>query len=196
MLLDRLTPETRPALQRYFDDLKSGAERGMVEYSVRHDDGRVLHLQTHRIRQGRQGLGVMLDVSRVQPLQWEREQLLSQLGMAALVADQVFWRHDMASDQVQWLPAKGAHCLGGNPGATDAAHILALVLPQDRAIVVQARLDARQDGVTVEAAYRVFGAAGAARHLLTRRIGLRDGEGPVSQVVGVTMDVTAEHQSR
>ena len=196
VMLDRLTPETRPALQRYFDDLKSGAERGLVQYSVRHDDGRVLHLQTHWIRQGRQVLGVLLDVSSVQQLQREREQLLSQLGMAALVADQVFWRHDLASDRVQWLPAKSAHYPGGNSGATDAAHILASVLPQDRAIVTQARIDAMQGGVTVEAAYRVFGAAGAVRHLLTRRIGLRDGDGPVSQVVGVTMDVTAEHQSR
>ena len=196
VMLDRLTPETRPALQRYFDDLKAGAERGLVEYSVRHDDGRVLHLQTHWIRQGRQVLGVLLDVSSVQLLQREREQLLSQLGMAALVADQVFWRHDLASDQVQWLPAKSAHYPGGNPGATDAARILASVVPQDRSIVIQARIDARQGGLTVEAAYRVTGASGEVRHLLTRRIGLRDGDGPVSQVVGVTIDVTAEHQSR
>ena len=32
--------------------------------------------------------------------------------------------------------------------------------------------------------------------MLFRSVGLREGEGAVSQVVGVTMDVTAEHQSR
>jgi diguanylate cyclase (GGDEF)-like protein/PAS domain S-box-containing protein len=126
----------------------------------------------------------------------ERAQMLSQLEMATLAADQVFWRHDLASDQVLRLPAKSAHYPGGNRAATDASHILAAVLPQDRPIVIQARIDARQGGLTVEAAYRVVGVGGTVRHVLTRRVGLRDGDGAVRQVVGVTMDVTAERDSR
>ena len=126
----------------------------------------------------------------------ERAQMLSQLELVVLAADQVFWRHDLASDQVLWLPGKRGHYPGSDRAATGAAHMLASVLPQDRHIVIQARSDARQGGRTVEAAYRVIGAAGKVRHLLTRRVGLRDGDGPVQQVVGVTIDVTAEHHSR
>jgi diguanylate cyclase (GGDEF)-like protein/PAS domain S-box-containing protein len=195
-MLDRLTPETRPALQRYIGELKAGIERGVMEYSVRHDDGRVLHLQSHWTRQGRQVRGVLVDVSSAQQLRREREQLLSQLEMAALAADPVFWRHDLASDQVLWLSANSVHYPGGDPVASDAAGILGSVVAQDRPIVSQARRDALQDGRTVEAAYRLIGVDGAIRHVLTRRVGLRDADGAVRQVVGVTIDVTAERDSR
>lgn len=196
VMLDRLTPETRPALQHYFDELKAGAERGMLEYSVRHDDGQVLHLQTYWTRQDRRVQGVIVDVSGTQQLRREREQLLSQLEMAALAADQLFWRHDLASDQLLWLPGKSAHLPAGNRPTTDAARLLAAVLPQDRHILIQARSDALHGGRMVEATYRLVGAAGTVRHVLTRRIGLRDAEGRVRQVVGVSIDITAERDSR
>ena len=192
----RVTPETRPALQAYFDTLRAGASQGMAEYSVRHDDGRVLHLQTHWTRDGDRALGLLVDVSGTQQLRHAREQLLQQLELAAVAANQFFWRHDLASGQVEWLPANGHPYPVDAEGRSHDQAILQAVLPADRSIVAQARQDALQAVGVVEAVYRVRNAQGDVRHLLTRRIALRDDGGTVRQLLGVSIDISSERQQQ
>ena len=193
-MLTLVTPETRPGLQAYFDALRAGVTQGIAEYSVRHADGRLVHLQTHWTRDGNRALGMLVDVSGSQTVRRAREQLLQQLELAAVAANQYFWRHDLASGRVDWLPARGHPYPADDQGHGDAAAILQAALPEDRGIVVQARRDVAQTTGVVEAVYRVRNLQGEVQHLLTRRIALRDDDGTVTQVLGVSIDITAERQ--
>ena len=194
-LLTRVTPETRQGMQAHFDALRAGATQGMAEYSVRHDDGRVLHLQSHWTRDGDRALGLLVDVSGSQQVRRAREQLLQQLELAAVAANQFFWRHDLASDRVAWLPAQGHPYQADAQGHSAGQAILQATLPEDRGIVLQARQDALQASGVVEAVYRVRNPQGDVRHMLTRRIALRDDDGTVTQVLGVLIDISTErHQ--
>ena len=195
-MLTLVTPETRPGLQAYFDALRAGATQGIAEYSVRHDDGRLVHLQTHWTRDGDRALGVLVDVSGSQQVRRAREQLLQQIELAAVAAKQFFWRHDLASGRVEWLPARGHPYPVDAQGHGDGAATLQAALPEDRGILLQARLDMAQTTGVVEAVYRVRNPQGDVRHMLTRRIALRDDHGTVTQALGVSIDITAERQQQ
>lgn len=66
------------------------------------------------------------------------------------------------------------------------------MLPEDHAIVHDARERARRQTEMVEATYCVRAPDGSVRSLLTRRIGLTGASDRVQSVVGVSIDITSK----
>ena len=118
------------------------------------------------------------------------------MELAAAAANQHFWRHDLASGRVEWLHTHGHPFPVDAQGHSDGAAILQATLPEDRAIVMQARRLALQATGVVEAVYRVRSTVGEVRHTLTRRIALRDEDGAVKQMLGVSIDISTERQQQ
>lgn len=189
----RLTGPDRGALQRYRRELDAGATQGEVSYTLRTPAGerqvrslwrRAQHVVT----------GVLIDTTSEHALSADRARLLQALELAAPAAQLVFWRHDLASDVVQWLPPQ-QHPFAADPhDRSRADEILARVLPEDRPAVLAARERACAVPEVIELEYRVHDRRGAVRHLLTRRLGVRGTDGVAVEIIGVLIDVTAQRE--
>jgi PAS domain S-box-containing protein len=189
----RLSGADREALRRYQFELAAGATQGEVSYTLGTPAGE-RHVRSLWRRREQTVFGVLIDTTSEQTLSAERARLLQALELAAPAAQLVFWRHDLATGDVQWLPA------GQHPFAADredrsrADDILDRVLPADRPAVLAARERARQVRDVIELEYRVHDRLGAVRHVLTRRLGVAGANGDVSEIVGVLIDVTMQRE--
>jgi diguanylate cyclase (GGDEF)-like protein/PAS domain S-box-containing protein len=194
-VLDRVTPDSRPSLERYFADLKSGGTSGLVEYSLRLRDGGLRDLQVHWSRRGERVLGMMVDASGSQRRQVRQLRLLRQIEMAAAATGQYFWVQDLLTGQVEWVGHNSPLHPTGEAGTSSVETAMASVLEQDRPIVAQARERAAREDAMVHAEFRMRAADGAIHDVLTRRMGMRDSDGVIREVVGISVDVTQQRQA-
>lgn len=124
----------------------------------------------------------------------EHAQLIQAVTLAAPAAKLVFWRHNLATGTVQWLPPAQHPFAADDPDLSKADRILASVLPEDRPAVLAARERARHARDIVELEYRVRDGHGAVRHVLTRRLGIPCAQGASQEVIGVLIDVTVQRE--
>lgn len=188
-----LTGADRDALRRYQADLAAGLDNGDLSYSLKTRDGlrRVRSLWQRRANLVR---GVLIDVTSEHALSQEHSRLLQLLSIAAPAASLVFWRHELGSGAVQWMPS-GRHPFEADAhDLSDADRILASVLPEDRPAVLAAREQALRHHDVIELEYRAHDRHGQVRHFLTRRIGVAGTDGEVSEIIGVLIDVTVQRE--
>ncbi len=189
----RLTGLDREALQRYPAELAAGATQGEVAYTLTSPAGE-RQLRSLWRRSGSLVSGVLIDTTSEHTVSAERARLLQALELAAPAAQLVFWRHDLGSGAVEWLPS------GQHPFSVDeqdrsrADEILARVLSEDRPAVLSARERARYERDVIELEYRVHDQDGAVRHLLTRRLGVQRTGGVAAEIIGVLIDVTTQRE--
>lgn len=189
----RLTPFGRIALAKYKAGLEPDAVKGEVEYTVRTPGGE-RHIRSLWHQRGQVRSGVMLDLTSQRALSDEHARLLQTLELAAPAAHLAFWRHEVLSGAVHWLPSVGHAFARGPSELGDEATFLACVLPEDRDAVREARRMALEQSGAVELEYRVLDRDHRVRHLLTRRIGVVGPDGRNHEVIGVAIDVTAQRE--
>lgn len=189
----RLTGLDREALQRYRAELAASATQGEVAYTLTSPAGE-RHVRSLWRRSGSLVSGVLIDTTSEHTVSAERARLLQALELAAPAAQLVFWRHDLGSGAVEWLPS------GQHPFSVDeqdrsrADEILARVLSEERPAVLSARERARYERDVIELEYRVHDQDGAVRHLLTRRLGVQRTGGVAAEIIGVLIDVTTQRE--
>jgi PAS domain S-box-containing protein len=189
----RLTPESRSALLAYKNGLDVGAQRGEVAYTLSTKTGR-RHVRSLWHCRGNLRTGVMLDLTSQHLLDAANERLLQTLNMAAPAANLVFWRHQIRTGVVHWLP-EVSHPLGFDGDQIgDADRAMTCVLPEDRAAVAAARISALERDDVIELEYRARDRSGRVRHLLTRRIGVPGTRDDDAEIIGVVIDVTTQRQ--
>jgi PAS domain-containing protein len=164
--------------------------QGLFEVTLHPAGGASRSLQLHWTRHGDRLLGVVVDVSGSSRRQAEQLRLLRHIELAAAVAGQFFWVHDQRDGSVTWMPQDKHPFLAAKNTPVDAQAVFDNVLPEDHAVVRDARERALQQTGMVEATYRVRAADGSVRTLLTRRVGLPGDDGQVQSVVGVSIDIT------
>lgn len=185
-----LDAEGLQAVQAHQDELRAGATQGLFEISIQLPGGQARDLQLHWSRRDDRLLGVVVDVSGSTRRQAEQLRLLRHVELAAAAADQFFWVHDQRTGHVTWLP-EGKHPLLPAQAAPNSAQaIFEAVLPEDHAIVLEARASALQQTGMVEATYRMRAPDGNVHTMLTRRLGLPGANGEMQLVVGVSIDIT------
>lgn len=189
----RLAGPDRLALQRYRRELAAGATQGEVSYTLSTPAGE-RHVRSLWRRSQQIVVGVLIDTTSEHTLGADRARLLQALELAAPAAQLVFWRHDLASGIVQWLPSQ-QHPFASDPqDRSSADDILARVLPEDRPAVLAARERAAVTSDVVELEYRAHDRQGAVRHLLTRRLGVRRPGGDAVEIIGILIDVTTQRE--
>jgi len=187
-----LDADGEQALDQHLDELRAGATQGLIELTVQLPGGNLRDLQLHWTRHQARLLGVAVDVSGSSRRQAEQLRMLRHIELAADIADQFFWVHDLRTGHVTWMP-QGKHPFFAAPNAPeDEQSVFDSVLPEDHAVVADARTRARTEAGMVEATYRVLSPDGRVRTLLTRRIGLPGASGQVESVVGVSIDITSK----
>ena len=189
----RLSGENKDVLCRYQADLAAGATQGDLSYTLRSPGGE-RHIRTLWRRQGKTVSGVSIDITAEHAVSTERARLLQTLALAAPAAQLVFWRHDLATDLVQWLPSGQHPFLADDQDRSQGAAILSSVLAEDREAVRAARDQALRVRDVVELEYRVHDRQGAVRHLLTRRLGLPGPDAQAGEIIGVVIDVTTQRE--
>jgi len=189
----RLLGPDRLALQRYRRELESGVTQGEVSYTLSTPAGE-RHVRSLWRRTQQVVFGVLIDTTSEHALSADRARLLQALELAAPAARLTFWRHDLASGNVQWLPPQQHPFASDAQDRSRADDILARVLPEDRPAVQAARERATATHDVVELEYRVHDRHGAVRHLLTRRLGVRGPQGEAAEIIGVLIDVTTQRE--
>jgi len=140
----------------------------------------------------------MLGLQSTDPVD-TREQMraiiMRQRTLAAAAADLCVWRQTVSDGAVALLPPGGHPYPIRSDGRTDPDQVARSVPPQDRPVVDAARDAVRRSTGPVEARYRVLQPDGPVRHLLTRRVSLRDADSAVNEILGVAIDVTPRDDS-
>ena len=190
---ERLSKADRHVMHRYQAELAAGATQGDLSCTLRSPGGERQVRSLWR-RRAQTVSGVLIDTTSEHVLSAERARLLQSLALAVPAAQLVFFRHDLASGLVQWLPSGQHPFLADEHGRSQAESILYSVLPEDRQAVVAARDRAMRVRDMVELEYRVRDRQGAVRHLLTRRLGLSGLDGQAGEIVGVLIDVTTQRE--
>ncbi len=162
---------------------------------VRDDGGvrqvRALHESRVAVDGGIEVLSVLVDETETVEhwlRQWEDE---SVIGRALTMAGVSLWEIDLAERRVHYNQ-QGFRILGieRRPEGVPLDAVRSAIHPEDRPLIERAARDAAQDGRLVDAVARYRDAAGHYKHLLTRRYGVRDDEGRVVALRGMSIDVS------
>ncbi len=115
----------------------------------------------------------------------------SQLRMALQAANMATWMWDLRTNQVRWGDGL-EQMLGMSPGAFGGTHaaFLALVHPDDRAIVQEALNRALQSEAPYMVEFRMVRPDGGVRWTATRGDVVRDANGAPISLIGIDMDIT------
>jgi PAS domain S-box-containing protein len=120
-----------------------------------------------------------------------QSELESQLALAVDLAKLVVWRHDLDSGRVHYND-QGWRLIGRRPRAEGVplAEVRALMHPDDLPQVHDSVDEAMASHRPIDAEVRLRHTDGSWRHVLSRRVALRDAAGrPVAQI-GVGLDIT------
>lgn len=195
-------PEDIEFLRRSADQLQQQPSPLTQEFRMRRGDGTYTPVASRRMVQTDEAgrivrvFGMMLDLSREHEATRERQTLLELLEMVTGVAGVGLFHIDLVRGQSHW--SAESYRLWGFERRTrppDLHEVLAHVHPDDVARVIAAREQAQREPGVVELSYRVLPPAGDLRQLLTRRAVLRDEQGRPTALVGVAVDVTAQHEA-
>lgn len=190
------------AVRRYQIELAAGATRGDLSYTLGTPGGH-RHVRALWRREAQTVSGVLIDTTSEHAVTAERARLLQALTLAAPAAQLVFWRHDLRSGVVHWMPPGHHPFQVDEQDCSQSDVTLSSVLAEDRPAVVAARDRAMRVQDVVELEYRVCDRQGAVRHLLTRRLGLGGPDGPggpgaqagrAGEIIGVLIDVTTQRE--
>lgn len=178
------------------DRLLAGPCREDLRCRLVRDDGgvrQVRALQESRLAAdgGVEVLSVLIDETEAVEhwlRRWEDE---SVIGRALAMAGVSLWEIDLAERRVHYNQ-HGFRILGieRRPEGVPLDAVRAAIHPEDRHLIEQAAQDAAQDGRLVDAVARYRDVAGHYKHLLTRRYGVRDDEGRVVALRGMSIDVS------
>ncbi|WP_374562595.1 PAS domain-containing protein [Ideonella sp.] len=117
---------------------------------------------------------------------------LDQLHMALDMSNVSIWRLDVSTQRVHANTA-GFRLLGlpPRPEGWPVDDMMLSIHPDDRAVMIEAAHQARQQGKQVEAVARFKHEDGQWRQVLTRRMAIRGDDGQLLAFVGMAIDVTA-----
>jgi two-component system, sensor histidine kinase and response regulator len=165
------------------------------------------HVQTHmRVYRDASGaairmLGVTRDVTRevlhaseLESKAAQESALIERLSVTTQAAGIAPWEFDIESDCFSWHGPRPA-CFGLDhvPQKDYFRSLTAIVLPQDRAILLQTPRDAIAKNLDFyDYLFRVQGSDGQIHHMQNYARIMRDEQGRVRYIVGVTWDVTRD----
>lgn len=195
--------DDRDALDAHFRTLPSQQAPGEVYFRFVRPDGdvRLMHsifaVQRSPTGQAVRLVGVMIDDTGVGRRLQQGEQSRQFLQRALSMAGVSVWTIDLAAQRV-FFNAVGFQVVGmtPDPAGIALADIRDSIHPQDRPAIVQAAEAAMASRRIVDAVARYRTADGGWKTLLTRRVALRDGEGRVTALMGVSLDLTGEDAER
>ncbi len=193
-VMRRVHPDDRQRLDVHRQAVLASAGRSQIRFRVRWPDGEVrfVHALTevHGDADARKVRGVYIDETDSAALMQHHQQTSAQLAQALELAQVSVWRIDLNTRRAHYNDI--GYRLAGlqpRPEGVDVDELRALAHPQDRQAMQDAADQAMtSDGVVdVEARYR--NADGSYRHLLTRRVAQRDGQGQVVGLTGVSLNL-------
>ncbi len=200
------TPDYSEALKRVHpDDFKAlipldavrPAGRYSQRYRVLHADGSVRWIHSQwEIKIGADGLpehaiGIMMDDTEAHERARSLDSAAAQLKLAVDMGNVVVWRHDLATNRLQYNP-RGYEVLG-LPSRADGLsleEIRALTHPDDLPRILANAAEAAASNLPVDVESRYRSSAGDWRTLLTRRVAQRSLAGELTGFIGVSLDVT------
>jgi PAS domain S-box-containing protein len=188
-------PDDRRRLPRTVADQPPG--RYAQRYRVIQPDGRVRWLHSQwEIMTGPQGrpdraVGIMMDDTESYELARSLGDASAQLKLAVELADIAVWRHDLRSNRMHYN--ERAYAVLGMPPRPDGLSIdevRALIHPDDLPEVLASAQRALAGDRPTDMQARYRRSDGSWRHVLTRRVVQRDGDGQPLAFLGVALDVT------
>ncbi len=194
-------PEDRAVLQeRVSEALKNGAEY-QIEFRQLRVDGEICWVQGQgRVLNDEQGnatglIGVVWDIT------WRKlaEQLLKEneerLRLALDAARMGTWDVNVSTSEISWHGGlKSLYGLPEDGRSTSYEEFLALLVPEDRPVVVRASQLALEQDVDYDAEFRVVFPDGSVHWLAGRGKVIRDGSGRPVRMIGVNSDITERKQ--
>ena len=189
--------EDRVALSQAFRHSIRRAGTYTHRYRVRASDGAVRQLHSQWVVKNGAGgtpervLGILVDDSEAWHLARAHAETAEQLHLALQLANIVVFRHDLQSDRVT-ISDRAFELLGmpGAPSELSAEELRAMVHPDDRPMLRASLEQALAGSRPVDVETRFRHADGSWRHVLTRRIVQRDGEGRPTALLGVGLDLS------
>lgn len=150
-----------------------------VDRPIKNDDGVITEFQAI----GRD----ITDRKAAEALLLEREERIS---VAAEAANLAVWAFDLVKPE-SWMTEQGRRLYGlGQDEEISRSALLLRVHPDDRERVKDDVERALADGSDFEIEHRLLGEGGEVRWLVVRGRCLRDGKGRLTELLGVSMDVT------
>ncbi|MDP1534307.1 MAG: PAS domain-containing protein, partial [Rubrivivax sp.] len=192
-----------PLLRRHHATIHGVKGRGGLRFRIVRPDGALRHIQSLYeaipAPDGGPGrlIGAIIDDTEVHERLAAQQQATAELDRAVELAGISIWRVDLANRTIRFNDV-GARMNGLADGRNDCAldDIRALIHPDDLDAVARgAELALAGDqAVDVVARYRKLG--GGWRTLLTRRVAVRDEQGGVVGLTGISLDFSAEAGAR
>ncbi|MCU0921413.1 MAG: PAS domain-containing protein [Burkholderiaceae bacterium] len=195
--LQRVHPDDRESLRRHHLQALQRAGRYETRYRLLLPDGRQRDVQAlAEVRNGADGrpatmLGVIIDDTESAALVRAQQAVSAQLAQALELAKISVWRIDLREQRID-MNDTGFGFTGLEPSAEGLrlAEIRELAHPDDRAAVIRAAEQAVATEGVVDVETRYLHADGRYRHLLTRRVAVRDEQGQAIALTGVSLDQT------
>jgi PAS domain S-box-containing protein len=207
------TPDFERATQSVLDEDRAGLNQAFRQsirragsyshrYRVRGADGVVRQLHSQWVvKNGANGLpervlGILVDDTEAWAQARSHAEATEQLRLALTLANIVVFRHDLRSDRIS-VSERAFELLGMPSACTElsAEELRAMVHPDDQAALRSSLEQAVGCDHPVDAETRFRHAGGDWRHVLTRRILLRDDEGRPAALLGVGLDLSERVES-
>ena len=194
-------PDDRTRMNYQASTLRPG--RHAQHYRVVRADGTVRRIHSQwEVKTSADGvpdraIGVMVDDTEVYELARALDDASAQLRLAIELGSISIWRHDLATDRVQYN--EGTRSLLAVPADgkdLSLEELRAFVHPDDLALVVRSAQAALQGDGPTDIEARMRGRDGSWRTVLTRRVLERAADGTPRAFVGIALDVTAQVEAR
>lgn len=201
--MERIHPDEGPAV---IADLQAATADGEAswtgEYRFRRADGSYASVVDRSFIVRNNGMatrivGSLLDITarkKAEAALRESEERLRQFGEAS--AD-ILWIRNAADGHVEYVSPAFASVLGISmqdiPGGRELARWLEFILPEDRQATI-GKLERVRSGERVSHEFRVRRPDGAIRWLRSKDFPLKDRDGRVQRIAGISRDVTDERR--
>jgi signal transduction histidine kinase/FixJ family two-component response regulator len=141
-------------------------------------------------------LGIVMDDTEAWDLARAHAETTEQLTMALELGNIVVWRQDLQTGRVHF--SDGTFKMLGRPRSPvpmDAAQLIDMAHPDDRAALLAGLERTRQVTAPVDLETRFRHADGGWRHVLTRSVVQRDAQGQAVSLLGVGLDLSERVES-
>jgi PAS domain S-box-containing protein len=205
LLIDRIHPEDRAAVQRTVDQATCGAADSFdYEYRLALPDGSVKHVHSRahatRNAQGRiEFVGAITDVTAAHEAELSLRRSEAYLAEAQRLSHTSSWAWDMDRGDFTHTSAELYRLFGfepDDPAATTPA-IQARVVPEDfRKLSEMLRRAMREKIMRLDFNFRINLPDGTIKHVHSVADAVLDRTGEIVEFVGTHMDVTEQHNAR
>jgi PAS domain S-box-containing protein len=203
LIVQRVHPDDRAAVQRTIDDASRGGRNFDHEYRLSMPDGSVKYVRSmaHAVKDASGGvefIGALMDVTVANEAERKLRRSEAYLAETQHLSHTSSWAWDVRRRDWAYRSAETYRLFGLDPD-DDAVPLQAFrdrIVPEDRQRNIEAASRAVREKVGFEVDFRVALPDGSMKHIHSVGHPVVSGDGEVVELVGTHLDVTEQYEAR